>query len=109
MLEYSLGDEASYRGVSPKRPFDPAGHAWGAVELAARYSELESDDKAFPVFANPASAMRREKAWALGLNWYLNRNVRVLLDYEKTRFQGGVASGDREDENLVFGRFQIAF
>jgi phosphate-selective porin OprO/OprP len=103
------GGEASYRGVTPKHPFDPASHAWGAFELAARWSKLELDDNTFPTFANPASSARSAEAWALGLNWYLNKSLKVMLDYETTKFDSGAATGDREDENILFSRFQIAF
>src|SRR6185369_4205301 len=43
-----FGGVPSYRGVDPKRPYDAASHAWGALELAARYNRLNVDDKAFP-------------------------------------------------------------
>jgi phosphate-selective porin OprO/OprP len=104
-----FGGEPSYRGVDPKQPFDASQHHWGALELAARYNRLEVDDKAFPLFANPASAASRATAWALGLNWYLTRGVRFMLDYEQTRFQGGAASGNRPDEKVVLDRIQISF
>jgi phosphate-selective porin OprO/OprP len=103
------GGEPSFRGVSPKTNFDPAAGTWGAFELTARYSVLEVDEDTFPVFANLASSAESAEAWALGLNWYLNRNVRLVLDYERTQFEGGAATGDREDENILFSRFQIAF
>ena len=103
------GGEPSYRGVIPKNVFDLAAHTWGAFELAARYSELKVDDATFPTFANLASSARSAKAWAGGLNWYLNRNVRLLFDYEVTKFEGGATAGDREDEKIFFSRFQIAF
>jgi phosphate-selective porin OprO/OprP len=103
------GGQPSFRGVVPKAVFDPAAHTWGAFEIAARYSELKLDDATFPTFASPASSARSARAWAAGLNWYLNRNLRLLFDYETTRFQGGAATGDREDENIFFSRFQISF
>lgn len=104
-----FGGEPSFRAVSPKKPFDREAGTWGAFEIAARYSRLEVDEDTFPVFANLASSAEAAEAWALGFNWYLNRNVRVYLDYERTRFEGGAAGGDREDENILFSRFQIAF
>jgi len=104
-----FGGEPSYRGINPKKPFDRTAHTWGALELAARYNVLDVDDDTFPLFANPASAASRAEAWALGLNWYLNRNVRWMLDYEQTTFEGGAASGDREDEKALLGRVQVAF
>lgn len=103
------GDDASYRGVKPKRPFDPRIGAWGAFELAARYSQLHVDKDAFPVFADPQKSAREARAWAVGLNWYLNTNVKLVVDYEQTSFDGGSAKGDREDEKVVFSRLQIAF
>jgi phosphate-selective porin OprO/OprP len=103
------GGEPSFRAVNPKKVFDPAANTWGAFELAARYSKLELDDRTFPLFANPASAAGSAESWAVGFNWYFNRNVKWYLDYERTRFEGGAASGDREDESIVLTRFQIAF
>jgi phosphate-selective porin OprO/OprP len=103
------GGEPTYRSVNPKTVFDPAAHTWGAFELAARYSELKVDDATFPTFASITSSARSAKAWAVGVNWYLNRNLRLLFDYEATRFKGGAATGDREDEKIFFSRFQIAF
>jgi len=103
------GGEPSFRGVSPKQNFDPKNHTWGAFELVARYSKIELDDDTFPLFANPASAARSAEAWAAGINWYLNKSVKVMLDYEATKFDGGSATGDREDENILFSRFQINF
>jgi phosphate-selective porin OprO and OprP len=103
------GGEASFRGVNPKKVFDPAAHTWGAFELAARYSELKLDDATFPTFASITSSARSAKAWAVGLNWYLNRSLRLLFDYEDTQFEGGAATGNREDEKIFFSRFQIAF
>jgi phosphate-selective porin OprO/OprP len=103
------GGEASYRGVSPKQNFDLKNHTWGAFELAARYSKLDLDEDTFPTYANPASSARSATAWAVGLNWYLNKSLKVMLDYEATQFDGGAATGDREDENILFSRFQVAF
>jgi phosphate-selective porin OprO/OprP len=103
------GGEASFRGVNVKKVWDPAAHTYGALEFAARYSELKLDDATFPTFASITSSARSAKAWAVGLNWYFNRNLRLLFDYEDTKFEGGATTGDREDEKIFFSRFQIAF
>jgi phosphate-selective porin OprO/OprP len=103
------GGEPTYKSVSPKKVFDREAHTYGAWEIAARYSELHVDEDAFPIFANPASAARSAKAWAVGLNWYLNKNLRWMLDYERTTFEGGAASGDRQDESILFNRIQVSF
>lgn len=105
-----IGGTASYRGVTPKKPFSGFGSGPGAFELAVRYSRLEVDRDAFPFFANPASAARTASAWGLGVNWWANRNVRWMTSYERTEFDGGAANGgDRPDERVLFTRFQIAF
>lgn len=62
------GENASYRSVSPARPFDLTKGTWGALELAARYGELNVDKKAFPFFADPTRAARVAESWGLGLN-----------------------------------------
>ena len=104
------GEDASYRGVvKPSAPFSPGG-GWGAFELVGRYGELEIDDGAFPLFADPAVSARRAKAWTLGVNWYLTSNLKLVVNYLDTQFEGGAAAGaDREDEKAVFSRLQVAF
>lgn len=103
------GEEASYSGVNPKHPFHlPTGN-WGAWEMVARYHEFDADPAAFPKFADPASAARAAAAWGVGLNWYLNRNVRMNLHYEQTRFEGGAASGARPTERVIFTRLQLKY
>lgn len=104
------GEKESFKGVTPFRPFDPSQGRWGAFELAARYSVLKVDEAAFPTFANPASSAQEAKAWAGGVNWYLNRGVKFVINYELTKFEGGAAAGeDREKEKAILGRTQIAF
>ena len=58
------------------------GQGFGAVELVARYGELDLDDDAFPVFASPTSSVTKEKAAGVGLNWYLNSAIRFSFDYQ---------------------------
>jgi len=103
------GEDASYTGVRPLRSFDPAKGAWGAVELTGRLSALEVDDDAFPLFADPERSASAAREWAVGVNWYLNRNVKVTVDYGSTRFDGGKAGGDRQTEQGILTRFQVAF
>jgi phosphate-selective porin OprO/OprP len=121
------GEEASYKSPQVKRPFDLDKGGWGAWELVARYNELDVDDDAFigrgtgtvaakqgRSFADPAKAASKAQAWAVGVNWYLNKNIKLALDYEDTSFDGGWANAagvvtDRPDEKAVSSRLQIAF
>jgi len=46
----------------------------------------------------------------VGLNWYLNQNVKWSLNYEVTSFDGGAADGgDREDEEVILTRLGLGF
>ena len=104
------GEKASYSGVVPKSPIGAKWNGGGAVELVARYGELSLDDATFPVFADPAVSARGAQEAALGVNWYLNRHAKVMVDASVTRFDGGAPSGgDREDERVLLTRVQLAF
>lgn len=105
------GEDASYRGVAtPNRPFTVGAAGWGALELVARYGELDIDDDTFPLFANPTASASKVDAWSIGLNWYLTQNLKLVANYTQAAFTGGAADGaDREDEKTVFTRAQISF
>jgi len=104
-------EAASAGGVRPRRSFDPARKTWGALELAVRVNRLNVDGAAFSRgFADPVRSAREARAWAVGLNWYLNRNVKYVVDYERTTFTGGAAAGgNRRPENAIVVRSQVAF
>jgi phosphate-selective porin OprO/OprP len=104
------GDAASFNGVRPRRNFDPRARSWGAIELAGRYSAMDVDDDAFPLYVDPARSATEAKSWTAGVNWYLNQNVKVVVDYEHTDFTGGAAAGaDRHSESGLLTRLQLAF
>jgi phosphate-selective porin OprO and OprP len=113
------GDDASFGTVKPNRPFAIGQPGWGALEFAARVSELRLDAATFTNvsgdhvdswFADPSANANKALAWTAGVNWYLTQNVAWYLDYTLTRFDGGAKLGaDREDENAFFTRFQVAF
>jgi phosphate-selective porin OprO/OprP len=103
------GESASHGGVRPRRDLDPAARSWGALELVGRVQALEIDDAAFPTFADPARSPLAAHAWGAGVNWYLNRNLKLSADYERTRFDGGAGAGDRPAEGVLLTRLQVAF
>jgi phosphate-selective porin OprO/OprP len=110
----ATGEEESFKGVNPSAPFTVGGPGWGAFELAARYSALSVDDEAFTggsaSFANPSTSASDAHNIGVAVNWYLNQNLKVILDYEFTRYDGGAPNGgDREDEKALLARFQVAF
>ena len=111
------GEDAAFvGGVVPRRPFKPSQGDWGAVQLVARYAQLNIDPAAFPDFSDPATSARSANEWSVGLNWWLSRNVRVSTSFSHTIFDGGGGTGTsapasvtRKDENVLFTRVQLAF
>jgi phosphate-selective porin OprO/OprP len=111
---FLTGEEETYRGLTPVNSFSPSDGTWGALELVARYHRLTIDPDAFvrggDSFADPATQAQRASAWGLGLNWYFNQNIKWVLDYERTRFDGGAAgAADRAGEEVVLSRLQLSF
>jgi phosphate-selective porin OprO/OprP len=106
------GENDSYNGVTPSRPFSPFNGQWGALQLVARYSELDVDKKAFKGFADSGTSALEAGAWAIGLNWYLNSNIRVNTSFSRTTFEGGngaKATVTKQPEKLLFTRLQLSF
>lgn len=72
----------SFGAPRPSEPLTFSGSGWGAWELAARYSvaDLNYEEN------SPTVAERirggEQTTWTAGLNWYVNNNVRFLLDYQ---------------------------
>ena len=108
---YLTGEKASFKSVTPKQNFDPANHTWGALEVVARYGQLDFDDAALAGnrYADSLASVTKEKSFGLGLTWHLDKSIKVSLDYDKTTFDGGAATGDRRDETFISTRFQTAF
>lgn len=107
------GEPASYHGVVPARNLDPAAGTWGALELVARYAQLDVDDAAFPLFADPAASATAAKSFGVGLNWYPGKAVRATVDYFQTGFDTDgltpTAALLRQDEKALIARLQLTF
>lgn len=71
-----------------------------AVELAARISRLDLNSG--PVQRGTGQAV------TAGLNWYLNRNVRLMADYTASRVQFPDTRSTIHD-HVAVGRVQVAF
>lgn len=104
------GEDASFNGITPRHPFILHGGGWGALQLVARYAQLDVDAAAFPVFANPATSASVARSWSVGLNWWLNKNTLILTSFSRTTFTGGTSGPvTRQPENVFFTRIQLAF
>jgi phosphate-selective porin OprO and OprP len=104
------GEKDSYQGVTPRHPFSIENGGWGAWQIVGRYARLNVDDAAFPTFASVTASASRAEAWSVGLNWYLNTNLRANLSFSRTTFDGGSAnSATQKPEEVLFTRVQLAF
>ena len=82
-----------FKGVSPGTKFLDNG-GLGAWEATLRWSNLDYTD---------LNGGDEAESWTVGLNWYLNKNVRALFNYTDVDLDSG-------EDGSVFGtRFQIAF
>ncbi len=78
----------SFGSPAPIQPFSLQGGTWGAWELAARYSvlDLNWNEGIQGAACTVAGCIRGgdQKIWTVGVNWYLNRNIRMQFNYENT-------------------------
>ena len=95
-------EEGCFSSVKPIKNFK-WGEGIGAVELAARYSYLDLNDS-----DASSSATGRLKDATVGVNWYLNPNTRVMLDYVHARAFPDTKGNDG-DADMFAMRFQVAF
>ncbi|MFN3652281.1 MAG: OprO/OprP family phosphate-selective porin [Armatimonadota bacterium] len=106
------GENAGFRSVVPRRPFDPSRGQWGALEVALRYSDLRIDPDAFRLgFADPLTSARRATSWTFGLNWYLTTALKLQVNYERTHFNGPILfrTGPHDREELILTRLQLSY
>lgn len=92
----------------PSAPFSLTGGSWGAWELAVRYSNTDLNwhtNVANGIFGG------EERVFAIGLNWYLNRDIRVMIDDNIVSVKKGtlaIPNRDGQDLNIVGVRLQFA-
>jgi phosphate-selective porin OprO/OprP len=68
------------------------------------------DGDAFPLFASAKTAAQQAAERGIGLNWYLNRYVKLTTDYEHTNFRmAQIGITPLHSENVVMSRVQLAF
>lgn len=104
---FLTGEHRNYRPssgdfgrVTPQRNFDPANGTWGAFEIAARYSSIDSLEH------SRLDRGQKMDHYTLGLNWYANPDVIVklnLIQFEAER--DNVDSKGR----VIAARFQYEF
>jgi phosphate-selective porin OprO/OprP len=123
---YTLGgrrkyipDRAAYSGVIPDRPLATSlsgfSGGWGALELAARYSYVNLNDKVIsgvPQSTTGGVFGGKQNVYTVGANWYVNNNIRFMLNYlhakvDKLDTTGNIPQGVKID--AIAARTQVAF
>lgn len=116
------GEPASDGAVVPQRPFNLWTGDWGAWQLVGRYGQFDVDPTAFQGFSDPNTSARSAESWSVGLNWWLNRNLRIMTSFSYTMFDGGgivnpvdinsllpPATVTSHDELVLMTRIQLGF
>jgi phosphate-selective porin OprO and OprP len=99
------GEDATFRRVAPRRAIGDGGP--GAIELGARYGELDVDADVFTTgVSDPATSATKAQALTLGVTWYLDAIFKAQLNYERTAFTAG---HDRPSEHTLLARVEAAF
>jgi phosphate-selective porin OprO/OprP len=80
-----IPDTGAYSAIIPDRPFSLAEGGWGAWELGARLSYIDLNGNftaGLPLASQPSAvAGGKQTSFTLGLNWYVNSNIRFMLNY----------------------------
>ena len=111
--------QASFGAPVPSRPFSLSGGSWGAWEIAARYSDTDLNWNASQAAVTNTTGTSHlagilggeERVLDLGLNWYPNRNVRLMIDDLIVTVKKGTAAipnRDGQDFNVLGVRLQFA-
>lgn len=75
----------TFDAPAPDHPFNLAAGTWGALELVARYSDIDLNyHQGSAGAAQPADGVRGgdQRIVSAGVNWYPNTFVKFMLDYQ---------------------------
>lgn len=106
--------EARFDAPRPNYNFSPSTGAWGAFELAARYSMVDLNFKEGVLGSAPVLGAIRggeQKILTLGANWYLNPTIRFMLNYQHVDIDRLSATGGQigQEYDAVAARAQVSF
>jgi len=93
------------------KPFSISGNSWGAWEIGVKYSDLDLNFNEHTAAAAGGIAGGEQKIVAVGLNWYMNNNIRLMIndlivDVDRLTAPGAVTNRG-QDFNVVAARLQF--
>ena len=103
--------------IRPKNDFNPAAGTWGAWGIGVRYQKFEAGRVVYQSLVNMGESVRRVSSFTVAVNWYLNRFMRISLNYSRTSFDDPMYLGNHwkgysyyeDTENAWVTRFQFEF
>ncbi|WP_421990508.1 OprO/OprP family phosphate-selective porin [Roseococcus sp.] len=106
---------AAFDGVRPRRPFNLRDGGMGAFELVGRYSVADLNDhvtRGRSASSTGGTYGGRQEVIGLGVNWYLNNNMRAMLQWnnvnvDRLNAAGTTQIGQRID--TVAMRLQVVY
>ncbi|MDX1949103.1 MAG: porin [Rickettsiales bacterium] len=99
------------QAVLPFNEFSLKDKGLGAFQVAARVSGISFDEASFANnISNISNSVKSANSQTIGVNWFPTKELKLMLNYETTQFEGGGLSGaDRQDEHVILSRLQIRF
>ena len=107
-------DKTLFQSPVPSQPFSLRGDSWGAWELVARYSDTDlnwNGNRAQTASQLAGVLGGREKIFDIGINWYMNRNVKLQIHDSFVSVDKGTAllpTNQSQDLNILGVRLQFS-
>jgi phosphate-selective porin OprO/OprP len=100
--------DGTFGGIKPVAPFSSSGKGNGAWQIGVRKSSYDASDW---TATTATTGSKKGNTTALGINWILNPNARIMLNHSTSKFDtafaAGAATGDKETVTTL--RTQINF
>ena len=90
-----------FKRLEPAQVFSTSEGTWGAWELALRYATIDLNDGAF--------VGGSEDVVSTGLNWYLNHNMRLMLEWSRIVETDGSSELRRAADGLDIFQFRTQY
>lgn len=104
----------TFSSIKPNANFNP-GSGLGAWQIGVRYSKFNVTDVSQTVGDSREQNSPTANTATVGLNWLLNPNARIMVNYARTKFGAAVTPLDvsgassGKDETIISLRTQINF